>query len=58
MFTFEIEYVNRYGHIEGHFIVKKKTERAAIMAAKKDKDLYPGCWIEVICFETRKRIYA
>lgn len=57
MFTFEIEFVNEYGHIV-HSFTFSGTEKQAIRAAKKDKDLYPECWIEVICFETRKRIYA
>lgn len=57
MFNFEIEYINRYGHIVHSFTIKG-TEKQAIKAAKKDKDLYPECHIEIICFETRKRIYA
>lgn len=57
MFTFEIEYVNAYGHIVHYFTING-TEKQAIKAAKKDRDLYPECHIEIICFETRKRIYA
>lgn len=57
MYTFDIEYVNRYGHIVKSFHFAG-TEKQAIKAAKKDKDLYPECHIEIICYETRKRIYA
>ena len=57
MFSYEIEFVNRYGHIVHSFTIKG-TEKQAIKAAKKDKDLYPECHIEIICFDTLIRIYA
>lgn len=58
MLTYEIQYINRYGHIVYSFQVKKDTDKKAIMAAKKQKFMYPECWIEILCHETRKRIYA
>ena len=58
MFTFEIEFINAYCHVLNSSVITCETENQAIQAAKKEKDLFPGCHIEIICFETRKRIYA
>lgn len=58
MKKYEIEYVTNCGHIVKSFIVECDTDKKAIRAAKKDKDLYPECYIEIICFDTLKRIYA
>ena len=62
MFNYEIEYVNRYGHVVYSFTCECKTDKQAITKAKKvkqEKMLYPETsWIEIICFDTGKRIYA
>lgn len=59
MKRFEIEFVNAYGHIVKSFIHECETEKQAIRKAKKEKScLYPECHIEIICFDSLKRIYA
>ena len=58
MYTFEIEYINEYGHIEYSFVIADATEKQAIDAATAYKSLHHGCNTEIICFETKKRIYA
>ena len=58
MYTFYVNFINSYGHIVNSFVHKGKTEKQAIAKAKKEKFLYPECYIEIICYETRKRIYA
>ena len=61
MFHYEIEFINSYGYIINSFSIQCKTEKQAISAAKKEKitGLYPEiAWIEIVCLETKKRIYA
>ena len=60
MYTFEIEFIDSYGHIIHYFRMENKTEKQAIRKAKQvKKDMYPECaWIEIINTETLKRIYA
>lgn len=59
MLRFEIEFVNNYGHIVKSFMYECKTEKQAINKAKKEKNImYPECHIEIICFDSLKRIYA
>lgn len=58
MLHFEIEYVNDYGHIVKNIQYECKTEKQAIWKARKEKDLFPECHIEIICFDSLKRIYA
>lgn len=54
---FIIQYVNKYGHIVKEFKYAG-TEKQAINSAKKDKFMYPECFIEIINTETFKSIYA
>lgn len=58
MLTFYINFINSYGHIVKSIEHKCKTEKQAVSKAKKEKFLYPECYIEILCYETRKRIYA
>ena len=60
MFNFEIEFLNKYGHIIKSFYIENCTEKQAIRKAKKEKtDLYPDCaWSEILNLNTRKKIYA
>ena len=58
MYTFDIQFVNSYGHVVKDIFYKAKTEKAAITKAKKEKFCYPECYIEIINMDTMKRIYA
>lgn len=57
MYKFIIQYINNYGHIVKELLFAG-TEKQVINAAKKDKFLYPECYIEIINTETFKSIYA
>jgi hypothetical protein len=58
MYSYNIMYVNSYGHIIANIFTGCKTDKAAITKAKQYKSLYPECHIEIINLDTRKRIYA
>ena len=58
MNKYEICFVNNYGHIIKSIFNEFKTENQAIMLAKKEKFMYPECYIEILNLDTGKRIYA
>ena len=63
MLHYEIQFINTYGHIIYSVFVDCKTDKQAIAKAKREKKttgiIYPDtAWIEILCFETKKRIYA
>lgn len=57
-FRFEIELLNSCGHVLKTIYLENKTERAAVIRAKKEKKLFPDmAWIEILNLDTMKRTY-
>lgn len=45
MYTFEIDFINRYGHIVKCLYIDSNTKESAIKKANKEKDFSPECYI-------------
>ena len=59
MLYYVIEFINSYGHIIKRInIAENKSLIQVKRQAKKEKFLYPECYIEILDMINRKRIYA
>lgn len=54
-----VQYVNNYGHIVHEMpIMENKTIEQVKRQAKKEKFMYPECYIEILDIINKKRVYA
>ena len=54
-----VQYVNNYGQVVHEMpIIENKTIEQVKRQAKKEKFMYPECYIEILDMTNHKRIYA